>query len=91
MRLRFFLLLAQSDFVRIDYEEIGKKSERESHELSLKIIQAVTDGLVFHSRESFWSWGDAKPQPYVMTTETELEEARRLLGERGYQWWLQTP
>lgn len=82
------LLLAQSDFVRIAYEETSKKSERQPHELSLIIIKALTESLVFDNHEGIWSWDDAKPQPYVMTTDAGLERARRILDERGYQWWI---
>lgn len=83
------LQLAQSDFVRIADEETGKKSERQSHDLSITIIKTFAKGLVFDNREDIWSWDDARPQPCVMTTETGLEQARRILDERGHQWWLQ--
>ena len=55
-------------------------------------LWAVTSITKYDKESGFWDAGSTtfENTPTIFVTHSGLEEARRLLGELGYQWWRQT-
>lgn len=63
-------------------QSLASLSEAESRDA----LDGLSAKLRFGSGK-YWSWDKTFPAPYLVATKEGLVEARRLLGERGYQWW----
>ena len=62
-----------------------------SREESIDILDGISKTLSFDVERSLWTDQDILSEDYpdLVVTDAGWEKSRKILEERGYQWWLQ--
>ena len=64
-----------------------RRYDERSVEDSSRIAADLENRVAFSTQERIWKWDRSFEIEEIVTTDAGLAEARRLLDERGYEWW----
>lgn len=82
--------LITNGFAQIAYENNAlSKLESVSQQASLSATAEFEMKIKFDVAEGIWKWDRNFPRAYLRLTDAGRAKSRRILNERGYQWWLE--
>lgn len=80
--------LIQAGFITFGYEPPkGGRLALVLPDVALETAKSLPSLVHFDPDRGILDWDPSEPWAEIVATKSGLIEARKILGERGYQWW----